>query len=385
MAKHSSRILLSQSALRNNINFIRKKVGPHPKISSVVKANAYGHGIPQMVRMLEKCGINHFSVASAYEAEEVFHNCSRDSHIMIMGILYDEDLSWAIENEIEFFLFDYEWLPKILETAKAVSKPAIIHLEVETGTNRTGLPKADFSKAITFLKRHKAHFRFEGLCTHLGGPETLANQFKIKAQLERYKEFLKQLKKKQFLPHYRHVACSAAALAMPETRYDLVRMGVATYGFWPSPDIYHLHLQEVGKLSDSPLRRIISWKTDVMAVKTVPKGEFIGYGTAYQALRNMTIAVLPLGYCNGYPRGLSNKGYVLIHGKKAPITGLVNMNLFMVDISHIPNVHPGDEAVLLGKQRNNSINVSSFTDFTNLVNNEMLTRLPHAIPRIVVR
>lgn len=383
--RHSSRISLSQSALLNNINFIRKKVGPKPIISAVVKANAYGHGIHQMVRMLEKCGIHHFSVASAFEAEEVLEVCSDQAAIMIMGILYDEDLAWAIENGIEFYVFHFDRLPKVLKVAREVGRPARVHLEVETGTNRTGLSIPHFKKAVTFLKKHAADIHFQGLCTHLGGAESIANQFKVDYQMKRYKAFLSDLKKKKFLPRYRHVACSASALAYPETRLDLVRIGVSLYGFWPGPDIYYHHLQEVGKLKDTPLRRVITWKTDIMDIKSVEPGEFIGYGTAFQATRPMTIAVLPLGYSNGYPRALSNKGTVLIHGKKAPIVGLINMNLFMVDISHIKNVSVGDEVVLLGKQKNMTINVGSFTNATNLLNNEMLSRLPTAIPRVIVR
>ncbi|CAN0178017.1 unnamed protein product [Chrysoparadoxa australica] len=122
-----------------------------------------------------------------------------------------------------------------------------------------------------------------------------------------------------------------------------------------------------------------------MDIRYVDAGEFIGYGTAYHATRNMKVAVLPLGYSNGYPRAQSNNGYILIKGKKAPITGLINMNLFMVDISHIKDVAVGDEVVLIGRQNNTTINVSSFTNVTQLLNNEMLSRLPAAIPRKAVR
>lgn len=385
MVRHSSYIELSQSALRANINFIRKKIGKHPRISAVVKANAYGHGIPQIIPMLEKCGVNHFSAASASEAELVLENCSNESQIVIMGILYDDDVAWAIENGIEFYVFDFNRLEYAKDVAKELGKPAIIHLEVETGTNRTGMNPEDLKKAITFLKKYKKHIQFEGVCTHLGGIESLSNLFKIRPQIKRFENVLKELKKKKFMPTYRHIACSAAALAYPETHYDLVRVGVALYGFWPSPDTYHLHLQAANKMKENSLRHILSWKTNVMDIKLVKEGEFIGYGTAFQAVRNMTVAVIPLGYSNGYPRGLSGKGYVLVKGKKASITGLINMNLFMIDISHIKNVEIGDEVVLLGKQGNNVISVSSFTNFTNLLNNEMLSRLPAAIPRKVVR
>lgn len=385
MVRHSSRIDLSQSALKNNVNFLKKKIGKDCVLSAVVKANAYGHGIPQMTVMLERCGVNHFSVASAHEAEEVLAHCSAESRIMIMGILYDEDLAWAIDNEIEFYVFDFARLPLILKTARLVGKKALVHLEVETGTNRTGMERAALSKSITWLKRNKEYIVFQGVCTHLGGAETVGNEFKIKPQIQLFLEILKELKKKNFTPKFRHMACSAAALAYPETRLDLVRVGVSIYGFWPSQDTYHIHLRDVDKAKDTPLKRIITWKTDVMDIKKVQEGSFIGYGTSFQALKDMTIAVIPLGYSNGYTRGLSNRGYVLIRGKKAPIVGLVNMNLFMVDISHINGVEIGDEVVLLGKQKNNVIKVRSFTERTHLLNNELLSRLPSAIPRRIVK
>ena len=385
MVKHSSRIELKQSAYKNNINFIKKKIGDHAIISSVVKANAYGHGIRSFVPMAEKCGVNHFSVASSFEAEEVLSVCSPTSRIMIMGIIYEEDIPWAIEHDIEFFVYHYDRLPKTIAAAKLVGKPAKVHVEVETGANRTGLPHKDFPKVLNFLKKHSDSIIFEGLCTHFGGAESISNQFKIDRQHKRYKDFLKQCREKKIEPNLRHIACSAAALAMKDTVYDLVRIGVAQYGFWPSPDIYFAHLHETNKKADSSLKRIFTWKTDIMDIRDVEQGEFIGYGTSFQATQKMTIAVMPLGYSNGYPRALSNRGHVLIQGKKAPIVGLINMNLFMVDVSHINEAKLGDEVVLIGRQNNNVIHVSSFTNSTQLLNNEMLSRLPSAIPRTVVR
>lgn len=384
MVRHSSRIGLSQSALKTNFNFIRKKVGKGTIISSVVKANAYGHGILEFVPMAEKCGIDYFAVASSFEAEEVLEACSKNSRIMIMGILYEEDIPWAIEHDIEYYVFNYERLVLSKQIAERLGKKARIHLEVETGANRTGLQSEDFEKTMHFLKENQEFLQFEGLCTHLGGAETLANKFKIDRQIERYNAFLNDCRKIDFMPNLRHMASSAAALAFEETRFDMVRIGVAQYGFWPSPDIRYLHLQETNKASENGLRRIFTWKTDIMDLRKVKAGEYIGYGTAYQSVQDITIAVLPLGYSNGYPRALSNRGHVLIKGKRAPILGLINMNLFMVNISHIPDVQVGDEVVLVGRQKNNQINVSSFTDATQLLNAEMLSRLPAAIPRRAV-
>ena len=385
MVRHSSRIELSQSALVKNINFLRKKIGEGVRISSVVKANAYGHGIQQFVTMAEKAGIDHFATASAFEAEAVLEAKTKDSGIMIMGILYDEDIEWAIENNIEFYVFNYDRLPLVREKAKSLRKKARVHIEVETGANRTGMNAREFPKTLQFLKKNQETLEFTGLCTHFGGAESFSNQFKVTSQHQRYKEFLKQCRQKEILPLWRHIACSAAALAYKDTVYDMVRIGVAQYGFWPSPDTYYMHLQETGKPSDSSLKRIFNWKTDVMDIRDVDAGEFIGYGTFYQATQKMKVAVLPLGYSNGYPRALSNRGHVLVGGKKAPIVGLINMNLFMVDVSHIPGVKVGDEVVLVGRQKNNTINISSFTDVTQLINNEMLSRLPAAIPRKIIK
>jgi alanine racemase len=386
MVKHSSRIFLSQSALKQNYRFIREKIGPHAIISSVVKANAFGHGISTFVPMAEKAGIRHFSVASSYEAYKVKESLTHDeSRVMIMGILYPEDLPWVIENGVEFFVFDFEQLENARAAAEEVGRPAVIHLEVETGGNRTGLPPQDLSKAVSYLKKHRKHLVFEGLCTHFAGIESLANQFRIQRQLAAFDNMHKQVRRMKYPPRIRHTACSAAALAFPETVMDLVRVGTAQFGMWPSPDIYNMHLLQTGKLQDSPLKRVMTWKTDVMHVKEVKKDQFVGYGTSFQAPRDMTVAVIPIGYSNGYPKALSNRGHVLIHGKKAPVTGLVNMNVFMVDVSHIPDVRVGDDVVLIGKQKNNTITIRSFTEITNAINNELVSRLPTAIPRRAVR
>lgn len=385
MVRHSSRIELSRASLKANIGFLRKKIGQNVRISSVVKANAYGHGISAYVPMAEKSGINHFAVASSFEAEEVLQVCKEDTRIMIMGILYDEDLAWAISHGIEFYVFSPKRLKMALEEAKKAGIPARIHIEVETGANRTGMERKELLTCLGILKKQKAHLDFEGLCTHFGGAESFSNDFKIQKQLKRFKEFEKLCKVKKVSPRFKHLASSGAALSFPASHFNMVRIGVAQYGFWPSPDVYYHHLSTTGKRSENALRRIFTWKTDVMDVREVREGEFIGYGTSYQATRDMNIAVLPLGYSNGYPRGLSNRGHVLIKGKKAPITGLINMNLFMVDVSHIPDVDVGDEVVLIGRQKNNTINVASFTQSTQLLNQEMMSRLPSAIPRKAVR
>jgi alanine racemase len=386
MVKNSSRIELSQSALRNNLAFIRERIGPHPMLSMVVKANAYGHGVEQMIPMARRCGVDHFSVASSFEAEEVRAAGGPDTGIMIMGILYDEDVAWAIEGGIEFFVFDLPRLRLAAEVAAEVGRPAKIHLELETGGNRTGLLPEEIATAASLVKKHAEHIQLVGVCTHLAGAETLATRFRIDRQVKAFEALRRQIHKRGLRPERFHMASSAAALTMPETvGLDMVRAGVCSYGFWPSADVYNLHLMRIGKARDNPLQRVLSWKTNIMHVKPVKRDEFIGYGTSYQASKDMQVAVIPLGYANGYPREMSNKGHVLVRGYKAPIVGLINMNLFMVDVTRIPDAAVGDTVVLIGRQKNNVINVSSFSEFSSALNTEFVCRLPTTIPRSAVR
>ena len=176
---------------------MRKQLGDGVRISSVVKANAYGHGITDFVPMAEKCGIDHFAVASSFEAEEVLEVCSEDTRIMIMGIIYDEDVEWAIEHGIECYVFYYERLPMLIEAAKKLNKKARVHLEVETVANRTGMDKREFSKCLTLIKKHAQHVEYEGLCTHFGGAETFANRFKIDRQFDRFQEYWQVCKRRK--------------------------------------------------------------------------------------------------------------------------------------------------------------------------------------------
>ena len=385
MVRHSSRIELSQSALTHNIRFLRGVVGAKSEIAMVVKANAYGHGIAQVLPMAEKAGVRCFAVASSHEAAEVLEVRGPGSRVIIMGILYDQDLPWAVANGVEFYCFDLDRLRKAAEVAKEVGAPAAVHLEVETGGNRTGLAADDLPTALKLLRDKRQHLRFMGFCSHLAGAETFATHFRIRKQIDRFEAARKKLLKGRTRPEMFHLASSAASIAMPETAYDLVRIGTACYGMWPSPDIHNLYLTRNRSRNHNPMERVLTWKTDVMHVKPVARGEFVGYGTAFEAPRDMRIAVMPLGYANGYPREMSNRGHVLVRGRKAPVVGSVNMNMFMVDVSNIPKVEAGDEVVLIGRQKSNVIPLRSFSEFSSALNNEFCSRLPAAIPRKIVR
>ena len=387
---NSSCIELSKSALKRNLKFLQDKFGPEVAISSVVKGNAYGHGIAPFINLAESCGIKHFSVFSVAEAYEVCQSLSKKTtRVMIMGYVDDEGLKWAIENEISFYIFDLSRLEKALKFSKAIGKPAHIHLELETGMNRTGLLELDLMKALETIKAHREHLKPVGVCTHYAGAESVANYKRVQEQIIEF-ERMTQLFNFHSIPlPARHTAASAAALTYPETRMDMVRIGIALYGFWPSKETemqYHLdHKEEYKTNHADPLRRVLRWNSRIMDINKIAAGKFIGYGTSYMTERDQTIAIVPVGYSDGFRRSLSNLGWVLIHGKRANVIGLVNMSMIIVDISAIPQVKIGDEVVIIGKQKSARITVGSFSDMSNLVNYEMLVRLPSEIPRVITR
>jgi len=380
---HSSYIEISKSAYKHNMDFLRSTLNEGVKISSVVKGNAYGHSIDLFVPLAEENGVDHFSVFSANEAYAVQKASKNQSDIMIMGSVENDQLEWAIEHGISCYIFDLQRLRKAVNFAKKTKIKAKIHIEVETGMHRTGFDVHEWHEVTETLKANKDIFVFEGLCTHYAGAEEIANYYRIKQQQQSFKKAIKYFKDKGLKPNRVHSACSAATLRYPKTQGDMVRLGIIQYGFFPTKEVL-IHFLEKSKLLEDPLKRLLRWKTKVMDVKKVKTGEFVGYGTSFMAGNAMKIATIPVGYSHGFSRSLSNQGRVLINGQRAPVIGVVNMNMMTVDVTHFDSIEKGDEVVLIGKQGDLEIGVSSFSEFSNQINYEMLTRLPQSIPRILV-
>jgi alanine racemase len=381
--EHSSYIELSKSALRQNLDFLRSVMGSDTNISSVVKGNAYGHGVREFVPMACGCGINHFSVFSADEALNVSESCDEDFTLMIMGFVEGDELAWAIENDVEFFVFDKIRFDDAIGYAKKIGKKAKMHVEVETGMNRTGFNEVQLTELIPAIQNNLDVVEFKGICTHYAGAESISNYLRIKRQYKKYKQACIKFERSGLKPVLKHTACSAAAMTYPKSRMDLARIGIMQYGLWPGPETF---IQYVAKKEDKkdPLRRVINWKSKVMSTKEVASGEFIGYGTSFLAHVNMKIAVVPVGYANGYSRSLSNQGRVIINGHRVAVVGRVNMNMLVADISEIPHTRKGDEVVLIGKQEDMHLSIASFSEYSNQLNYELLTRLPKNIPRKVI-
>ena len=191
------------------------------------------------------------------------------------------------------------------------------------------------------------------------------------------------LRKKELGPFIRHIASSAATISYPETHLDMVRTGILLYGYWPTRETRMTYILRL-KSNEDPLKRVLNWYSTVMQVKTVPEGEFIGYGLNYQAFQNMKVMIVPVGYCNGFSRSLSNNGHVIVHGQRSEVIGLINMNMAICDITQISGVRRGDTVTLVGQQNDTEITFSSFADMNNSMNYEVLARLPENIQRKLI-
>lgn len=383
-----SSIELSKSSFHQNVAFLRDYIGEETVFCSVIKGNAYGHGIEQFVPMAEECGIRHFAVFSADEAKRACEaKTEEESHVMIMGMIENSEIGWAIRENVSFYIFENDRLKAAIRYAREIGEKARIHLHLETGMNRTGLEKEELKETVKLVKEHADHLSVDGICTHYAGAENVSNHVRVTRQIKNFKKLCAQLEE-DINAKCRHTACSAATLNYPETIMDMVRIGIAQYGFWPNRETYMKFIKnhsDIDKDHKDPLKRVMTWKSVVMSTKEVEAGEFIGYGNTYQTSRKQQIATVPIGYSHGFGRNLTNVGIVLINGRRAAVAGLVNMNLLTIDVTDIPDVKKGDEVILIGRQGDEEITVSSFSEMTNNLNYEVLVRIPSALPRYIVK
>jgi alanine racemase len=285
---------------------------------------------------------------------------------------------------LKFYVFNTERLDSIIQQAKKLNIRAKIHLEAETGMNRSGLNTEELQASVGLILQNREHLNIKGFCTHLAGAESISNYVRIQKQLKKYNNLYSYLIANNIIPKYKHVANSAAAFVYPRSRMDLVRIGIMQYGFWSSTETF-IHYTSKKKDKSDPLERILGWQSKIMSIKEVKAGEFIGYGISYLAQKKTRTALIPVGYSLGYNRSLSNKGRVLIRGHRCGVIGLVNMNMIIADISNISEARPGDEVVIIGKQGQLEIQVSAFSNISNALNYEVLAHLPSSIKRVVIQ
>jgi alanine racemase len=289
------------------------------------------------------------------------------------------NLSLPIENDVSFVIYNMESLKKIVSLKP--KKPAKIHLKIETGLNRQGIQKKDLLKFLKFIKLHRDSFILEGISTHFANIEDTLDPSFAKKQLIEFKKTLKIVKKEGFNPPLIHCAASAGTLLYPETHFSMVRVGFGIYGWWSSLET---RVSLLAQKRDLVLRPVITWKSIVAQIKYLEVGESVGYGQTWFAARKTKIAVIPVGYSEGYDRKLSNIGRVIIDGHYATIVGRVAMNMIMIDVTDIKNVKLEDEVALLGNKDGLKISADEIAKKIGTINYEVVSRINPLLPRVIV-
>lgn len=370
---------ISKKNLIHNLRQFKKRVGKRVKIMAVVKANAYGHGIRQVAKIVSQNGADWLGVNSLEEGT-VLRNSRIKKPILILGYIPLARIKDVIKNDLSFVVYNPETIKKAQRIAIRFKKKARVHLKIETGTNRQGIKMDDLESFIKFCLEKK-NIEIEGIYTHYANIEdTLDHTFAL-SQLRKFKKAV-QLIKQLGVDPICHTTCSAAVILYPQTYFDLIRLGISLYGLWPSREVQILVNRS--KRANLELKPVLTWKTIVAQVKDIAKGETVGYGRTFRASREMRIAVIPVGYWDGYDRKLSNCGRVLIKGQFVPLIGRVCMNMFMVDVSEIPGIKPEEEVVLIGQQGENEIKAEELAEKIGTINYEVVTRINPLIPRKVV-
>lgn len=359
-------------AIQWNLRQIHKGTLEHTKIIAVIKANGYGHGAIPIARKTEKLEfLWGFAVATAEEAYAL-QDAGIRKPILILGYTFEEDYEEICSRKLIVPVFTYEMAKKMSETAQRQKSIQEVHLVVDTGMTRIGFRDDERAVRECVEISKLPGITITGMFTHFARADEFDSR-PAESQLERYQAFADKLEAAGIPLCWRHCSNSAGIMNLPSANLDIVRAGIILYGLLPSQEVHRDRIS---------LRAALTLKSHVVFVKDVEPGTPVSYGGTFVAPRKMRIATIPVGYGDGYPRSLSNKGYVLIHGKQAPIVGRVCMDQFMVDVTCIPGVQVEDVVTLIGKDGEENITVEELGELSGRFNYEFVCALAPRIPRI---
>lgn len=371
-------IEVSQKAIINNLKQLRKSIGNGVMLVAAIKANAYGHGDEEVSKLLAREGVDWFCVNSIEEAETLRKSKIKNP-VLIMGFVQKNDLTKVVDLDVRIFLYDLSTAKEMSKIALQKGKRAIVHIKVDTGLSRLGI-LADkiflFAKEVNKMKG----LELEGVATHFATDDDGNDDGYFRKQLTIFRKVIDDLKKINGLNKLMiNGSSSAASIICNDLGFDIVRTGIAIYGYHSSEYVKN-HCKKKGMKFIPAL----SFKTKVAQVKEITKDSYVSYGCDFKSKNKMMIAILPVGYYDGLDRKLSNKGFVLIKGKKARIIGRVCMNMMIVDVSSIANVRSEDEVVIIGNQGKEQITADDIARITGTINYEVLARLREGIVRYYV-
>jgi alanine racemase len=364
---------ISLDNLRHNIRKIKKNIKPKTQVMAVIKADAYGHGSLGVIETLKKENINKFAVAVLSEAIEI-RDIFKEIQIILLGYTPDANLDEVIRWEITPTIYSLRQAKVLNQLAKEYNKKVAIHIDIDTGMHRVGLPVKYRSVEVIKEISEMENLYLEGVYTHFAVADEVDKWYTLK-QIEKFKYIIDELKKLGVEIPIKHVSNSAAILDLPEFNYDMVRVGLLMYGHYPS------EIQEKDKVID--LKQVMSLHSKIYHMRTLEKGESVSYGLTYTVNRESRTGLIPIGYADGYSRGLSNKGRVIIKGKNmiAKVAGVICMDKFVVDITGL-DIDGGDEVILFGEDEYNKVTPEEIANILGTISYEVLCSVSKRVPRV---
>ena len=363
------------AAYSHNIHELKSLAASATHFMAVVKANGYGHGAVEVARVAIESGADHLGVARIEEALEL-RQAGIGTPILIFGYTSPEEVSTLIDHGLRQTVFSLPMAEAFASQAKAAGRRLRTHIKVDTGMGRLGIlasmtPRERRVQEILDIAQLPG-LEIEGLFTHLATADGSDSSY-AKAQLRRFRELIEDLDATGLEIPIKHAANSAALVHLPESHFDMVRPGIATYGLQPSSE---------WQKSELNLRPALQWKARIIQLKDVPAGFGVSYGITYKTPETTTLATVAVGYADGLNRLLSSSGEMLVSGYRVPIVGRICMDLTLLDVGGVPDVSVGDEAVILGRQGNEQLTAEGMASALNTINYEIVTSISSRVPRI---
>lgn len=358
-------------AIEYNMEMMKNNLKEGTRIISVLKTDGYGHGAVQIARLLqEKDYIWGYATATLDEAV-ILRKKGIEKPILVLGTVFPDQRAAMIEHEVRMTLYTEEMAAEVSDLAARMGKDVHIHIKLDTGMSRLGFPICEESADAIERISKMPHLQMEGMFTHFAKADEEDKSFTEK-QLNAYLWMKQRLEEKGVQFSYYHCSNSAGIIDVPEANMDLVRAGISIYGLYPSGEVNKANV---------PLKPALQWVSHVAHVKWVEAGTPVSYGGTYVTDRRTKLATIPVGYGDGYPRRLSNKGYVLIKGQKAPIRGRVCMDQMMVDVTEIDDVAYEDQVILVGRDGEEELPVEVLSDLSGRFNYEFVCDIGKRVPR----
>ncbi len=362
---------INLDAICNNIKNVKSKLKEGTKIMAIIKADAYGHGAVPVAKALDEL-VDSYGIAIIEEGIEL-RNAGVKKPILILGYTPMQQVDLLVKYDITATVFCWEMAEKLSQEAKKQKKTAHVHIKLDTGMGRIGFMPEDSTIPVIRKISGLEGIELEGCFSHFARADEKNLDF-TRLQLERYINFVNKLEEEGIMIPVKHISNSAGIMELPEANLDMVRSGIITYGLYPSDEVHKKNL---------PIEPAMEIKACISYLKEVEAGTGISYNSTYVTTRHTKVATIPVGYGDGYPRALSSKGRVLIHGQSAPILGRVCMDQFMVDVTDISGVQEGDTVTLVGKDGTEFISVEEVSSASgNSFNYEFVCDVGKRIPRV---